>query len=374
MLGITGGLAGAFIAASHELAGAVVVLAAFALTVSAYVMAVNKRQNAFDGTTEAAAIVVVAIGVAAGLGWTSLAAGAGSIVVLALREKARLHALVARVGEVELRGALQFAALALVVLPLLPRGPLFGALAIEPRALWTVVLIFLGINYVGYLIRHALGPDLGYGVAGAVGGLVSSTVVTLTFSQRSKRESNTGVALARGIMAASAVSPIRLLVLALVMDAAVGLALAPMLGAVAAAGGVAAWVIGRRARKVGDSESLAPANPLGLLSAIEIAAAFQVAMIALRFTREWWGTSGAFASAALLGLADMDALTFSTIRSGVVADPNVAAAVITTGLVVNMLLKASIVAVAGTAEVRRIAGLGLVGLGAVAGLTLLIAM
>jgi uncharacterized membrane protein (DUF4010 family) len=63
-------------------------------------------------------------------------------MVLALSEKARLQGFVRHIGEGELRAGLQFAVLALVVLPLLPTGT-YGPLGgIDPRGLWIVVLLF----------------------------------------------------------------------------------------------------------------------------------------------------------------------------------------------------------------------------------------
>ncbi len=80
-------------------------------------------------------------------------------------------------GETELHAALQFVVLAVVVLPLLPSGPVFGALAVRPRALWMVVLLFSGLNFAGSSQGRVVGAQYGYGIAGALGGIVSSTAV-----------------------------------------------------------------------------------------------------------------------------------------------------------------------------------------------------
>jgi uncharacterized membrane protein (DUF4010 family) len=330
-----------------------VAVSALAFTIVAYVMATRRPKSDLDGTTETAAALVVVLGVASGLGWLALAAGAGSGVTLALREKERLHSLVRKLGEEELRAALQFAALALVVLPLLPRGPVFGVLAVEPRSLWTIVLIFSGINYVGYLIRQAVGADLGYGIAGALGGLVSSTGVTLTFSRHSRTEPGISAALARGIVAACSVLPLRVLVVTAVVNQTVALALAPLIVPVAVVGGAFVFFTKARTKQHATDPALRPSSPLALGAAIQMTLAFQVAMIALRFADEWWDASGIYASAAVLGLADMDALTFSTSRSALAQTPSLAAAVIATGMVANNMMKGVIAIAIGTGEVRR---------------------
>jgi hypothetical protein len=55
--------------------------------------------HSVEGTTEVAALLVLALGVLAGLGFLELASGSAAIMVLVLSEKARLRALVTRIGE-----------------------------------------------------------------------------------------------------------------------------------------------------------------------------------------------------------------------------------------------------------------------------------
>jgi len=229
LLGLLGGVSGLLLAQGHELMTLGFVLGGVGLVVCSYVMATRRATSGIDGTTEAAALTVLALATLAGTGWVMLAAGAGSLMVLALSEKQRLHGLVRNIGDKELHAALQFSVLALVVLPLLPAGPLFGELAIKPRALWIVVLLFSALNFAGYLARHAVGPERGYGIAGALGGVVSSTAVTLNFSRQSQRDDEPGVPLARGVIAACTVLVPRVLIVSAVLSPAVALALAPRL-------------------------------------------------------------------------------------------------------------------------------------------------
>ncbi len=158
LMGLLGGSAGLLIMLGNPLAAAVIAVGGVLFGVAAYAMAVRRTDSSLDGTTEAAALVVVALGVLAGVGWLALAAGAAAVVVLALREKSRMHWLVGQMEEHELRAAFQFAVLALVVLPLLPVGPYLGDMAIRPRLLWSLVLVFSGLNFAGYIARRVIGP------------------------------------------------------------------------------------------------------------------------------------------------------------------------------------------------------------------------
>ena len=182
--------------------------------------------QAIDGTTEAAALLVLGTGLLAGRGSLALASGIVAVTVLLLGEKEAIRAFIKRIGREEMFAALRFAVLALVVLPLLPEGPLGPFGGIRPRSLWMVVLIFSAINFVGYVVRRSLGDTRGYLATGALGGLVSSTAVTLTFSRQSRTDEGDAPALAAGTVAACTVLVLRVLTVILVLNAALAPAVA----------------------------------------------------------------------------------------------------------------------------------------------------
>src|SRR5690606_5941858 len=133
MLGGIAGVSGWLWTAGMAALSATLLAGAVALTVAAYVA--GSRRD-IDGTTEVAALVVLAAGVLAGIGSIRLASGIIAALMLLLVEKSRLHALVARLDDVDLRSAARFAVMALVVLPLLPAGPFGPFGVIRPRLLW----------------------------------------------------------------------------------------------------------------------------------------------------------------------------------------------------------------------------------------------
>jgi uncharacterized membrane protein (DUF4010 family) len=362
LLGLVGGVAG-LLADSHEAIAAALALSAAALCVAAYAMAVRRPGATTDGTTEAAALTVIGLGLLAGTGFYGIAAGAGALVVLMLREKERLHHLVRHLDEPELRAGVQFAVLAVVVLPLLPEGPYFGALEIKPRALWMIVLIFSALNFAGFIARRVVGASRGLGIAGALGGALSSTAVTLTFSRQSRSNEQLGAPLARGVIAACTVLVPRVLVICVVLNIDVARALLPLLLPVFGAG-LALALIGWRSDAATDrAVTQGNGNPLRLGVAIQMAVAFQVAMIAIAYVRKTWGTPGVYATAAALGLTDVDALTVSMSRHEAALAVSIAAHAIAIGILSNTILKLSIVVALGQSTFRRRAAIGLAALG-----------
>lgn len=366
LLGLLGGISGHLLQEGNSYAAVTLLAAGGVLSVIAYALAVRRPGATTDGTTETAAILVLALAALAGMGHRAIAAGAGTLVVAALVGKQQIRNVLDRLGERELTGALQFAVLALVVLPLLPNrtfGPWGG---VNPRALWIVVLVFCAVNYAGFLLQRWVGPSRGYAATGLLGGLVSSTAVTLQFARRSRTEPALSTPLGLGIVGACTVLVGRVAAVAAVLNPALPRALLPFLLPPFIVGAIVLGVVLWRKEPDGttphDSEL---ASPLRIGTALQLALAFQVAMYAIRVTHDAFGSVGVLTSAFLLGLTDMDALTFSMARMGA-ADGmlHLAAQAIAVGLLANTLLKIAVALSLGASGLRRIAGGGLAALGA----------
>lgn len=368
LLGLLGGMAGILSDSGHAVAGGVLLASGAGFVVMAYWMATQGPAHSLDGTTEAAALVVLGLAFLAGLGSLALAGGSVVVVVVVLAEKQGLHRFAANIDRAEMRATLQFAALAAVILPLLPSGPYPQLLGLRPRALWAVVVLFSGLNYSGYLARRIIGVDRGYGVAGVLGGILSSTAVTLQFSRASRREPTHGRALALGVIGACTILPIRVVILSIVLNPPVALALVPyMLPTILV--GVVLLGLGWRRASFKATRLPEVGNPLRLVSAIQMAALFELAMITIAYARQVWGASGLLGSAIILGLVDADALTASMTRMpGGLAVVPLAARGIAGGVLASVVFKFVLAGTLGGPAYRRwvLPGIGILmfGLGA----------
>ena len=372
LLGLVGGLAGVFLREGWTAAGTTLLAGGIGLILLGYFVATRGQDPDPDATTEVAGLVVLALAIIAVQESYILASALSALVVLALREKAVLHRTVARIGEDEFRAAVQFAVLALVVLPLLPEGP-YGPLGgIRPRALWGVVLLFSGLSFAGYIARRIAGPRVGYPITGLLGGLVSSTAVTLHFSRQSRREPALSVALALGTLAACTVLLPRVAIVSAILNPDVAAALLPYLLAPALVGLVViGFIILRREKHKSDRAKYEDRTPLRLGLAIQMAVALQAVIMAITFVRETWGSPGILASAAVLGLTDVDALTLS--MNSMARETGMAelgAQAIAVGILANTLLKTALALVLGGGAYRWRAASGLLALGTAVGLGL----
>jgi uncharacterized membrane protein (DUF4010 family) len=344
LIGGAAGLAGSLATAGYSAIAAALVGGLIALIVVGYIATSRKH---VDATTEVAAIVVVATGFLAGVGSITLSSGAVAITALLLIEKSRLHAFVERIDDEELRAAVRFAVMAVVVLPILPEGPLERFGGIRPRQLWLFVLFFSGISFVGYLARRTIGSQ-GYPWAGLLGGLVSSTAVTFSFARLSRSEPSLSRALAIGALGASTILFPRVLVAAVVLNPDVARTVALLTAAAFVLGAVVfGWYLWRSDGKPGKVDD--PRNPLQLGPALQMAVTFQIVLFAVGFVKQWFGNAGLLISGAVLGLTDVDALTLSMARgAGAGIDPGLAARAITIGIMSNCVMKAILSMMLGT--------------------------
>lgn len=370
MLGLLGALAGWLLTQSFAAAAIVLLAGAAALVVVGYAAA---SRHDVDATTEVAAVVVLATGVLAGVGQLALSSGIVAVTTVLLIEKSRLHGWVARLDDTSLRAALRFAVMAVVILPLLPVGPVDPYGWVRPRALWALVLFFSGLSFIGYVARLLVGPRQGYAVAGLLGGFVSSTNVSLTFSRLSRLQPDAADGLATGVVAASTfvflrvITAVAVINVGLVGDVA-RLLVPPLVVGVA----VSLWGMSRQ-RAAPPAVSDVVQNPLQLGAALQMAVLFQVVLIALPVVQQYLGGQGVVASAVVLGLTDVDALTVSLARGAAANVPGqIAAFAIGVGVLTNTLVKLALVVTIGAGRYRAQAARGLLVLALAAGVTLLI--
>jgi uncharacterized membrane protein (DUF4010 family) len=381
LLGIIGGLGGWFARSNHPAIAAAIIAGAVLFVIAAFVMAMRRPGTSADATTEVVAIVVIAIGTTAGLGQRSLASAVAALVVLLLTEKSTLQRALQRIDASELRATLQFAVMALVILPLLPDRT-FGAYdAFNPRELWTVVLLFSALNFAGYIARRLVGETRGLGLTGLLGGMISSTAVTFSFSRRSRNDATLALPLAFGVAAACTVLLPRLIVLAAVLQPSLLPEVVPLLAPPFLVGVALLLFALWRERETRPPESVEPSvstppnhtlqNPLAIKSSIHMAVAFQAVLFAIAWVQTTIGNPGVLASAGLLGLTDMDALTLAMTRLAAdTSQSHLAAIAIGIGVIANTVLKSSIVLVIGGERFRLRAFAALALLGTASGIAL----
>jgi len=275
------------------------------------------------------------------------------VATLLLSSKPVLHPFVSRVSRQDVTAALKFLIVAVVALPLLPDrsfGP-YGAL--NPRSLGWMVVLISGVSFVGYAAVRLLGPERGLGLTGLVGGLASSTAVTLSMAAKAREQPGLASPCALAVVAASTVMCGRVAALVGFLNPALLLPLlAPLAGM--GLGGLLAWLWLRR-RPAGDGGGeLAIGNPFELSTAFKFGLFFALVLVGSRFAADRLGSSGVYATGILAGATDVDTIALSMAElGGTEVTLRVAATAVVLGLFSNTAVKGAIAALLGGAALGR---------------------
>jgi uncharacterized membrane protein (DUF4010 family) len=342
LIGMTGGLAGLLETVIGDSPVPGVIVATFLIAVTVVMLRFELLQaeveHSVSATTVIASITTFALGALAVLGDMVVASAGGAAIVTVLASREFLHSAIRRLTWVELRSAVVLLAMGFVLLPLIPATPYGPFGGVSPRSLLILVILLASVSFVGYVAVRLLGSGQGYLVAGAVGGLVSSTATTVTLA----RESLAGMsarAAAGGAAAAGAVSLLRTGLLIVALAPALASALLPPL----VVGGVvmmacAVLFIRHDATR---AEAGPPANPFELVQVVKMALLITVVAFVSRASAQVFGDAGLYMVSALSALADVDAATVTV--AGMAAQLTTAVAVNAIGIAVAANLLAKVV-------------------------------
>jgi len=249
----------------------------------------------------------------------------------------------------DVASTLKFLVVAVIVLPLLPDRT-FGPLdVLNPFDVGRLMVLISGLSFVGYAGIRLLGPQRGLGLTGVVGGLVSSTAVTLSMSGRARERPALAGAAALAVVLASTIMFLRILAIVAVVNPGLqGLLAWPMAGA-ALAGLGASLVLWLRSRHgAHEGAAVVFTNPFELGRALQFALLFAVVLLGSKAAALYLGTAGTYAAGVVAGSTDVDAITLSMARlAGAQVTPQVAATTIFLGAASNTVVKGVMAAVIG---------------------------
>jgi uncharacterized membrane protein (DUF4010 family) len=242
------------------------------------------------------------------------------ISTVLLSAKTELREFSSKLSRDDVIATLKFLLVAVVALPVLPNeayGP-WGVL--NPFRIGVLVTLIAGVGFVGYVAIRLLGSGRGMLVTGAVGGLVSSTAVTLAAAGRARQSPALAGLAGLSVLVASVVMFFRLLAVLAAVEVSLFRATLLPLGAMGAAAMLGTAALYFREGKHGTTQAPVDVkNPFELSSALKFGALFIVVLLVSRWAQSTFGTSGTYVTGVLAGLTDVDAISLSVanlVKSG----------------------------------------------------------
>ena len=317
------------------------------LILAGYASHVRIAPHSFGLTTEIAGVVTFLLGGTVLFGYPQLAVGLAIATSALLAFRKTLHGIVERLGWDDIFAGLKLLIVIFIVLPVVPRHAVDPWGALNPYQLTWLVIFIAGISFLGYLASRWMGAGRGAAVTGLVGGLVSSTAVTLSLSRQSRDASDDAgaTALAAGVLLSWMVMFVRVVIEAAVVNPSLTGVLALPMGAMAVIAGLGATLllVRRRGGAASGGAALALKSPFSLAFAIKFAALLAVITLVVDLVSDRAPGAGVFLVSAVAGIADVDAITLSLAAKARETGAGPAVAAIAVAVLSNTLVKCGFV-------------------------------
>ncbi len=306
----------------------------------AYLSSFNLRK-AIGITTEVAFVISFTLGVMIHTVGAELSIALSIIITLILAMKRYTEQIGKNIKDVELMDTLKFAILAFIILPILPNTYIDPFNIINPYQLWILVILISGISYFGYFLMKLFGTGRGILITSALGGIASSTAVTVDLSDKVKKDERIIGAATVGVLVASTIMFFRVLLLVSVININLLPFLLPPVLVMGVLGLIFSWFIAKGMSRF--KHELKLTSPLSIYPALKFVVFFIFILLVSYFGNRYFGDAGIYVASILSGLVDVDAiiLSLSTLaKTGI--SYKVASIAIIVASVTNTFVKAGI--------------------------------
>jgi len=325
-------------------------IAITALMITANIIIAKRDSEPTAGqTTEVAVLLMFALGAYLVLGDQLIAVIIGGALAILLYVKEVLHNFIDKLKDKDLGAIMTFVGISLVILPILP-DETYGPLdVLNPRDIWLMVTLIVGISVLGYFVYKWVGKKAGMISNGILGGIISSTATTVSYARSAAQNTSVSKVSAFVIMASVTISIIRVIIeIGIVAPGKLGAVVSPfvILFLFMAVLSVMLFYTVSKDKAVDDMPE--PKNPAQFKSAFIFGVLYGLILLAVAFTEKEFGDEGLYIVSIIGGLAKKDAITLSlaqSIKGGL--DTELGWRLIMTGVLANFVFKIILVAVLG---------------------------
>lgn len=315
-------------------------------------LAKNKEGAATGGqTTEVAALLTYILGAFLATKNYPVAIVVGGVIAVLLHFKEPMHQFAGRMSERDVQAVMRFVIISLIILPVLPDKAFGPYQVLNPREIWLMVVLIVGIGLAGYVSYKLFGEQAGVVLGGILGGLISSTATTVAYARRIKDNPEAASLAAITIVIASSVAAARVIVEVAVVAPNILGAVAPPLGVLCLLMVMISIAMLMFDKTRGDAMP-EQGNPAELKSALLFGAIYALIVFATAAVKERFGGQALYVIAVISGVVDVDAITLSTAQLAAAerVDTTTTWQVILIASLVNLVFKAGVALMLGSAK------------------------
>ncbi len=294
LIALLGALSGIFLMHAYT-AVAVVIIIGFLVLLVGYYLAESYVTRDFGITSELSAIITFVLGLMVMIDIIplELTVAVFVVVVFLLSIKSRTTRLVAGVDASYAKKA----------------GKMYGAVVVNPRRIWFIVVLITGIDVLGYVLSRLVGHKNGFALTSFMAGFVSSTSATQSLAQKSVKSSQVNSLVGAAVLANLA-SFLQIFLLVGPLNLPWLISIVPSLLLMILTAGVIAAVFFRKKEGGGEGEAESPREGqiFSLMPALKFAALLMVIKIVTKACLILFGQSGFIISSIIASFAGLDAI------------------------------------------------------------------
>lgn len=330
---------------------------ALLLLVAASLMIAQLKSEATepDTTTVVAALITFVLGYILWIGHPILPAAIAVTMTALLFFRKELRAVPLRLTKQEIISFFQFAAISIIVLPILPNINYGPYEVFNPYQIGWLVVLISGLSLLGYLALRVFGHKSGIAIAGVLGGMASTTATTLVYAKYSREQTGFSNIAATIILLSHLVQLGRIGIIVGILEfTLIPLMLPWLIGGAVTGGLFVLWLYRRIAIHTEPLPKISPRNPAEIVSASIFAISLAVILFLVAWMNDILAEAGVFLVSFFSGLTDVDAITVSNLKlvSDSVLEPQTAIYAIILAYFANLIFKLGIVFVFADKKLR----------------------
>src|SRR5690554_3238468 len=337
------------------------ILPVFILAIAAFLITANKiiasrDENPSAGqTTEMAVLLMFAIGAYLVVGEQIIGVIVGGTLAIVLYVKDFLHRMIKQLKSKDFEAIMTFVGVSLVILPILPNETFGPYDMLNPREIWLMVTLIVGISILGYFVYKWVGKQAGMISNGIFGGIISSTATTVSYARNAATNKNASKIAAFVIVSSVTVSIVRVIIeIGIVVPDKFGELILPFILLFLFMSLVSILLFYVISHDNSEDAMPEPKNPAQFKSALLFGVLYGLILLAVAFTEEKFGQEGLYIVSIIGGLAKKDAITLSlahSIKGGLATE--LGWRLIMTGVLSNFAFKIILVAVMGSKKLTK---------------------
>ena len=286
-------------------------------------------------------------------------------ILLLVESKAYFLNISSKINIVEFGTLAKFLVIAGVILPLTPRETAIPYINLTPYQIWLTVVVVSSISYLSYLLQKYVFRKSGITISGILGGLYSSTATTVILAKKSKEANVQTNQYASAIVLANSMMYIRIIILMLIFNFALGMIMLPyfaVLIVLSLLAGIIIHFLKRSAPVKSEKTIEGHVNPLELKIALLFAFLFVLFSVLTVYVIRYYGNTGLNVLSFIVGFTDIDPFLLNLFQGKIPLGPDIIGKAVLQAIISNNLLKIIYTFIFADKNTKRtaIAGIGIV--------------